>query len=1521
MNKLTKKLSILFASVAMAAGVGLVGGANSSVAKADDIVYKSSIFSASNNAKRNSNYTSTVDNTTDGFSVTVANGNNNNNNWSGHFRFGQKNAASKGSVTTKSPIDKAISKVSLAIGPKCNKVNGIYVYANTTNTFDAENKVGTFTGYTTNTTITADLTGTSENMYYKVEFDMAAGANGNLDIGQIDFIVSEASKTLTGVTITPPTKLTGYKEGDSLDTTGFKVEEKYDDASVVDITSDTSKYSVTPALTTALSAGDNTFTVTYTADESIAVTGGTFTATAIARVITSIAVNKLPTKVRYKIGESFDATGLELTATYSDGETATITSGFTTSGFDSETKGTKTITVDYNGVTATFEVTVVELTGIKITSLPTKTYYQGDTFSTSDIEVVGVYSDEVEETIDSTKLSSDVTTFDTIGTQTITISYESYTASFEVTIVKKPSTATATWTKADSIEAYGTASGGALDVTFADGNLSMLGAKGSGSTPFRPWSDGIRVYAGNTLTITPNNGVIITEFVIPTISFSTLPDGVTKNGTTYTVTSGGDAPIVLSGASKGTISADITITYMIPERTVTGVELSASELVFENRNAEAQTLTATVLPTGATNKNVTWSVTGDAVTVNEGVVTPVKAGTATVTVTTEEGEFTASCSVIVNKDLGVTINPSITDTQLKIGQTVQLNYELTGLDKDTVTSPTVTWETVSGNENVLSVNTSGLVTAMGVGTDSIKVTIDNEVSATIEYEVLNDIVAVESVKISIPDGASTTLKTGVTLQLTATVNPSNATNQEVVWSTTDEEIASVSATGLVTAGTKSGTATITVVSDADTAIKDTMVITVNNPVEGVTLNKNELSLTAGNSEQLVASITPEYATNKNVTWSSSKPTVADVDQNGNVTAKDKAGTAVITVTTTDGNFSAECTVTVTKESGYILVTDASTIKAGDIIRLGASTSSKSYAAGAISVGNKYMSTTAATITDGKLVSDNAIDLVVGGEEGAWTLSYNGELLCATAPKSVIFGDGTSGTSTWTISIDASGNATISSTTSSYGRLLVNVSATRVVNYATSTATSATMLLPQIYRQTAALNNDEAFVKAVNDIGTVTIDSGTAIENAKTLYAKLDAEDLALESVITAKATLDAKEAEYNALVADKVAADAVVSKIDAIGEVTKDNYESKITAIEEAEAAYANLTDSQKSFVTNYSTLTAARNTYDEISSAKNKANEVIDLINAIGDVTMDNFSGKITAIEKAETAYAGLTDLQKEFVTNYSTLTSARASYDSYSQVQDVIDSINAIGEITKDNYVSKLTEIEAAEEAYAKLTAEQDKLVTNYDVLAAARNRHDALVAAKSEADTLIGFINEYNVDTITYNDKGHIEALRALYEEHKGTDVDLFITAEHIAKIEALEARMTKLTNAHDFVVEWSQMRTNGGETGICGYLTDSENSTLVVLLNKFAAFDTETQTLIRAETDVIYGETTVTIGETMDYMASVRDWVKNIVSPTSSELNGIVLTTNTESNSLVALFAIVGLVAVSAYYFLEKKKLSK
>ncbi len=83
---------------------------------------------------------------------------------------------------------------------------------------------------------------------------------------------------------------------------------------------------------------------------------------------------------------------------------------------------------------------------------------------------------------------------------------------------------------------------------------------------------------------------------------------------------------------------------------------------------------------------------------------------------------------------------------------------------------------------------------------------------------------------------------------------------------------------------------------------------------GVTLNKTELSLTVGSSEQLTATVAPAEADNKSVTWTSSNPAVATVDASGNVTAVG-TGTATITVTTADGGKTATCTVTVRSNSG------------------------------------------------------------------------------------------------------------------------------------------------------------------------------------------------------------------------------------------------------------------------------------------------------------------------------------------------------------------------------------------------------------------------------------------------------------------------------------------------------------------------------------------------------------------------------------------------------------------------------
>ena len=72
----------------------------------------------------------------------------------------------------------------------------------------------------------------------------------------------------------------------------------------------------------------------------------------------SMSIVSNPTKTTYYIGDSLNTSGLKLLATYSDGSTETITSGFTTSGFSSTSAGTKNVTVSYGGFTDTFTVTV-----------------------------------------------------------------------------------------------------------------------------------------------------------------------------------------------------------------------------------------------------------------------------------------------------------------------------------------------------------------------------------------------------------------------------------------------------------------------------------------------------------------------------------------------------------------------------------------------------------------------------------------------------------------------------------------------------------------------------------------------------------------------------------------------------------------------------------------------------------------------------------------------------------------------------------------------------------------------------------------------------------------------------------------------------------------------------------------------------------------------------------------------------------------------------------------------------------
>ena len=233
------------------------------------------------------------------------------------------------------------------------------------------------------------------------------------------------------------------------------------------------------------------------------------------------------------------------------------------------------------------------------------------------------------------------------------------------------------------------------------------------------------------------------------------------------------------------------------------------------------------------------------------------------------------------------------------------SYHLTAtVVPENTTDKTVLWN--SSDESVATVK-EGLVTAVKIGQTTVKATCGIK-SASCVVNVIP--ISVEEISIDISE---TSLKAGETVTLTATVKPDDATDKTVTWSTSDASVATVS-NGVVTAK-KVGSATITAKAGDKTATCTVTVVAT--PVTSVTLNKTTASLKAGETVTLTATVKPDDATDKTVTWSTSDASVATVSD-GVVTAK-KMGSA--TITAKAGDKTATCAVTVVATGSHEGITE------------------------------------------------------------------------------------------------------------------------------------------------------------------------------------------------------------------------------------------------------------------------------------------------------------------------------------------------------------------------------------------------------------------------------------------------------------------------------------------------------------------------------------------------------------------------------------------------------------------------
>lgn len=265
----------------------------------------------------------------------------------------------------------------------------------------------------------------------------------------------------------------------------------------------------------------------------------------------------------------------------------------------------------------------------------------------------------------------------------------------------------------------------------------------------------------------------------------------------------------------------------------------------------------------------------------------------------------------------IELNPvetvTLNEHQLTMNKEEQFSLSVTITPED-ADDKTIAW--TSENESVATVDENGVVTAIKDGETKIYVT---SVATGIQ-DFCTVLVRKNVTSITLKEDQITLGNLADTKQLVATILPEDATDKSVTWSSANEQVCTVSATGLVTAtGIGSTLVTVTTVDGGLTA---NCVVKVLQHVDGLTLNKTDLSLKVGESEKLQPTITPSNADNKKVVWTSSNDNVAKVDAEGNVTAV-KAGKVTVTATSEDNSeVKATCAVTVIQPATGITLSES-----------------------------------------------------------------------------------------------------------------------------------------------------------------------------------------------------------------------------------------------------------------------------------------------------------------------------------------------------------------------------------------------------------------------------------------------------------------------------------------------------------------------------------------------------------------------------------------------------------------------
>jgi len=371
----------------------------------------------------------------------------------------------------------------------------------------------------------------------------------------------------------------------------------------------------------------------------------------------------------------------------------------------------------------------------------------------------------------------------------------------------------------------------------------------------------------------------------------------------------GDVPLTLRYQEGGTtLTATVTLRAAAPSVVLaTGVTLD--KLFATLAEGDTLQLAATVQPADADNQALSWASSDPAVAAVDatGLVTALKAGSATITVTTADGGYTALCSITVEP---VITGVKLAQTTLRLAKNQKATLGAVVTYSNGTTSTTgLTW--ASSNEKVATVTEKGVIKARSVkknSTATITATAENGQQATIKVTVLKS--SAKAVKVNkIAVSGSKTVTVGDTAQLKAKVSPGSATGAAISWKSHKPGVVAVDATGKLTAISE-GAAKITVKAGAATT---TVTVTAVAPVESIKITGAAASLKQGKSLTLSVDVTlddPSYTATPELAWSSNRKDIATVSSKGVVKAR-KVGTATITVKAANGK-KASVKIKVTK---------------------------------------------------------------------------------------------------------------------------------------------------------------------------------------------------------------------------------------------------------------------------------------------------------------------------------------------------------------------------------------------------------------------------------------------------------------------------------------------------------------------------------------------------------------------------------------------------------------------------------